>query len=387
MNRRLSLDVFQGKRILLLDGITSQSIEYAKAFNALGCDTTVLCNDIFDAAYASRQPKHKIIGVSSSSDLAGTEQWILKLVESDQYDVVLCFTEYSARILTEHKGELSKHARIAINDRSVFDKAQDKNEVMRICMGNGIPCPGTFFGVETASDIENEIRFPVILKPSHGFGSHGIHIAQNRRELSDIVNRYSLRLTETVIQEYIPKGSLNVSENMFIDRNGEIKISFTYASYRFYPLDGGSGVLNVTIDRKDVHETAAKVARLFHLRGPIGIDMIVDSRDDTPKVLEINLRPIACAKVGFLAGVNQAQQILEDFFSDSVTPMMDYKSDVRVRRSQIDIMWFLKSPDRFRTKPSWFDWKNTTDQLFSWSDPLPWFSFWVYGIRKTLRER
>ena len=136
-----------------------------------------------------------------------------------------------------------------------------------------------------------------------------------------------------------------------------------------------------------MHETAAKVARLFHLRGPIGIDMIVDSRDDTPKVLEINLRPIACAKVGFLAGVNQAQQILEDFFSDSVTPMMDYKSDVRVRRSQIDIMWFLKSPDRFRTKPSWFDWKNTTDQLFSWSDPLPWFSFWVYGIRKTLRER
>ena len=72
--------------------------------------------------------------------------------------------------------------------------------------------------------------------------------------------------------------------------------------------------------------------------------------DDTPKVLEVNLRPIACAKLGFLSGINTAQQIMEDLYADEVTPMQQYKTGIRVRRSQIDWMWFIKSPNRFKTK-------------------------------------
>ena len=37
---------FAGEKILLLDGLTSQCLEYTKAFNGLGCDTTVLCDDV-----------------------------------------------------------------------------------------------------------------------------------------------------------------------------------------------------------------------------------------------------------------------------------------------------------------------------------------------------
>lgn len=379
---------FRGKRILLLDGLTSQCLEYTKAFNALGCDTTVLCDDRFDTACASRHPGHKILGVSNVRDPEGTEEWILKTVKTGEYDVVLCFTEYSAAVLSHHKEELSRFAAIIVNDADVFDPAQDKNYVMRVCGENGIPCPMTIHQAGTADDIlHSGIAFPIILKPSRGFGSHGFHKIEDPEALKRTVKEYGINLSETVVQEYIPKSGLNVAENLFIDRNGEIRSSFTYASYRFYPIDGGSGVLNVTIDRKDVHDTAARIAKLLRLRGPVGIDMIIDSRDDTPKVLEVNLRPIACAKAGFLAGVNQARQILEDLYDGTVTPMMTYKTDIRVRRSQIDWMWFIKSPDRFRARPSWFDRRNTTDQLFSWSDPGPWFAFWIYGFRKFLRER
>lgn len=72
---------FAGRKILLLDGLTSQCLEYTKAFNGLGCDTTVLCDDRFDTCYASKHPKHKILGVSNVRDLKGTEEWILKLVK------------------------------------------------------------------------------------------------------------------------------------------------------------------------------------------------------------------------------------------------------------------------------------------------------------------
>ena len=379
---------FKGKKILLLDGLTSQCLEYTKAFNDLGCDTTVLCDDRFDTCYASKYPKHKILGVCSIRDLKGTEKWILKLIKSNEFDVVIPFTEYSATILSHHKNELSSYAHLIVNDKAVFDYAQDKNNIMRICMDNNFPCPLTIYNAKSIDDIiASNIKFPIILKPRYGFGSHGFHKLDTIEELKKCVNENIIDISMMVVQEYIPHGSLNVADNLYIDKFGNIKSAFTYASYRFYPVDGGSGVLNETINRDDIHNISVQLVQKFGLHGPVGIDMIVDKRDNIPKVLEVNLRPIACAKLGFLSGVNVAQQIMEDLYCDSVTPMMKYKTNIRVRRSQIDWMWFIKSPDRFKARPSWFDRKNTVDQLFSWDDPGPWFAFFIYGFRKFLREK
>lgn len=158
---------FAGKKILLLDGLTSQCLEYTKAFNGLGCDTTVLCDDRFDTCYASKHPKHKILGVSNVRDLKGTEEWILKLVKSGEYDVVIPFTEYSATILSHHKKELSTYAHLIVNDQDVFDYAQDKNNVMKVCMENDLPCPMTIYDAKSVDDIlASNIKFPIILKPS-----------------------------------------------------------------------------------------------------------------------------------------------------------------------------------------------------------------------------
>ena len=379
---------FVGKKILLLDGLTSQCLEYTKAFNGLGCDTTVLCDDRFDTCYASKHPKHKILGVSSVRDLKGTEEWILKLVKSGEYDVVIPFTEYSATILSHHKKELSSYAHLIVNNQETFDYAQDKNNVMKVCMENNLPCPMTIYDAKSVEDIlSSNIKFPIILKPRHGFGSHGFHKIETKAELAPCVEKFDIDISEMVVQECLPIESLVMSDNMFIDKNGAVQSSFLYGCYRVYPVDGGSGVLNITFDRPEIHETCKKLITLMNLHGPIGVDMMIDPRDDTAKVIEINLRPLACSKVGFLAGVNTAQQIMEDLYGDAVTPMMKYKTDIRVRRSQIDWMWFIKSPNRFKAKPSWFDRKNTTDQLFSWDDPGPWFAFFIYGFRKFLRER
>ena len=371
---------FAGKKILLLDGLTSQCLEYTKAFNGLGCDTTVLCDDRFDTCYASKHPKHKILGVSNVRDLKGTEEWILKLVKSGEYDVVIPFTEYSATILSHHKKELSTYAHLIVNDQDVFDYAQDKNNVMKVCMENDLPCPMTIYDAKSVDDIlASNIKFPIILKPSHGFGSHGFHKIGTKEELAACVEKFDIDVSEMVVQEYIPQEGLNVADNLFVDKEGNTKSAFTYASYRFYPIDGGSGVLNETIDRKDIHDISTQLVKKMGLHGPVGVDMIIDARDDTPKVLEVNLRPIACAKLGFLSGINTAQQIMEDLYADEVTPMQQYKTGIRVRRSQIDWMWFIKSPNRFKTKPSWFDRRNTVDQLFSWSDPGPWFDAYKHS--------
>ena len=66
-----------------------------------------------------------------------------------------------------------------------------------------------------------------------------------------------------------------------------------------------------------------KLASLMNLRGCIGIDLIHDPRDGIAKVIEINPRILACAKIGFAAGIDLAKQILQKEFGQEVSLYAD----------------------------------------------------------------
>ena len=51
-----------------------------------------------------------------------------------------------------------------------------------------------------------------------------------------------------------------------------------------------------------------------------------------------------------------------------------------------DLLWFLQSPNRFHTRPGWFDFRRTTDQIFSLKDPWPWFTYTIQAFRKRKAE-
>ena len=372
---------FQGKRILILEGYARQSLPYMRAFKELGLDVTIYCNSKMNCGYVSRFPDHRVLGICKNTRYKETEASVIELVKSGRYDIVFPLVDFSAEILAHNKAELSRYAYICTNDEDVFARSQDKLEVMRVCMENGLPCPKTLFGVTTVEDVvDSGIDFPVAIKPRVGFGARGFKMLSSPEELKEYVIQHRIDLSDMVVQEYLPQGSLNASDNIFVDRNGVLQSAFTYASYRYYPLQGGTGTLSETINRSDIHENSAKLAGLLGIRGCNGVDYMIDPRDGRAKIIEINPRVLACSRIGFAAGVNQAQQVLEDAFADAVTPMFSYREGIRVRMSQIDVLWFIKSPDRFKTKPFWFSQKNTIDQTFSWDDPLPWFAFLAHGL-------
>jgi predicted ATP-grasp superfamily ATP-dependent carboligase len=195
--------------------------------------------------------------------------------------------DFSARILSANKDELSKFARIASNDFDVFDKAQDKLQVMQVSLENQIPCPRTLLRINNCQDIFNaQFMFPIVVKPRRGFGARGFHCFDSEKEVVSFAEKEDL--SQYVIQEYIPQGNMNLSANLFIDNDGVVKSSFVYASRRWFPLKGGTGTFNELVDRPDVEDNCRKLASLMRLRGCIGIDLIHDPRDGVAKVIEIN---------------------------------------------------------------------------------------------------
>lgn len=381
---------FRGKHILVLEGYCKQVLPFLRGFKELGCEVTVLCGSKLDCGYASRQPDHKILGMCDLHKPEESEKYIVELVKNGHYDMVFAPFDFSARILSHNKEELSKYAIIYALDREVFDVVNNKEEVMRVCMENGIPCPQTFFGVEKAEDIEGKVQFPVIIKPHSMYGARGFHLFHSAEEMRKYVNEKQINLKDYVIQEFIPTGSRLMGGNVMIDRKGEIKSSYLYICEHIFPEEGGTSTLNCILTRPDITENCNKLVRLMNLQGEMGVDLMLDVRDNIGKVIEINPRPVHGIALGFFAGINHAQQILEDAFGMEVTPMEVTKPKAASRIGQTDMLWFLSSKDRFRRLSWQLGYKPVKEQMFYWDDPLPWFAFLWSGLKdykKKMKEK
>ena len=383
-------DVIKGKHVLILEGYCKQCLPFIRGFKEQGCEVTVLCGSKLDCGYASRLPDHKILGVCDLHKPEESEQYIVELVKKGHFDMVFAPFDFSARILSHNKEELSKYAIIYANNPEVFDHANNKEEVMRVCMENGIPCPQTFFGIESVEDIDGKIQFPVIIKPHSMYGARGFHIFHSKEEMRAYVNEKRITLSNYVIQEYIPQGSRVMGGNVMIDRDGNIKSSYLYICEHLFPEDGGTSTLNAILDRPDIKENCERLVTLMSLRGEIGVDLMLDARDNIGKVIEINPRPVHGITLGFVAGVNHAQQILEDAFGLPVTTMEVTKPRAASRIGQTDVLWFLSSKDRFRRLSWQLGYKPVKEQMFYWDDPLPWFAFLWSGLKdfkKKMKEK
>jgi len=381
---------YKRKHVLVLEGYCKQSLPFIREFKKLGCEVSVLCGTKWDCAYWSRYADHKILGMCDLHKPEESEKYIVELVKTGKFDLVFAPFEFSARILSHNKEELNKYAIIYAMDKDVFDRVNNKEEVMRVCMENGIPCPQTFFGIESIDDIDGRIQFPVIIKPHSMYGARGFHLFNTAEEMREYVKEKGIDLKGYVVQEYIPEGSRLMGGNVMIDRNGDIKSSYLYICEHIYPEVGGTSTLNGILVRPDITENCDKLVKLMGLHGEMGVDLMLDVRDNVAKVIEINPRPVHGIALGFIAGINHAQQILEDAFGMEVTPMDVTKPKAASRIGQTDVLWFLSSKDRFKRLSFQLGYKPVKEQMFYWDDPMPWFAFLWSGIKdfkKKMKEK
>ena len=372
---------YSNRHVLILEGYCKQCLPFIRGFKEQGCEVSVLCGSRLDCGYASRLPDHKILGVCDIHKPEESERYIVDLIKTGRFDLVFPPFDFSARILAHNKKALSEYAVIYANESDVFDAANDKNEVMRVCMENGIPCPKTVFGADSVDTLVSKgIQFPVIIKPRSMYGARGFHIFRSEEEMIGYVREKAIALSDYVVQEFIPEGSRVMGSVNFVDSGGSIKSSYLYICEHLYPEDGGTSTLNAILERDDIQEYCDKLISLMNLRGVVGVDLMLDIRDNVGKVIEINPRPVHGIALGFFAGADHALQVLQDSFGDAVTPMRAERSDICSRILQTDALWFISSPDRFRRSPARLGYK-VREQMFFWDDPLPWFAFLLGGIK------
>lgn len=378
-------------KVLLADGHARQALALARAFKELGCTVTAVCESGLDVCAKSRYVD-KVAKDASIHERPGLRvERVIKEISDGSYTLVVSCSDVTAEQIALNKARIEVYAKTSVVGKDLFYIAYDKNQTMRVCMENGIPCPRTYFDCKTVDDVMGkDLVFPLIIKPQSGYGAIGFHKFDTAEELRIYLTEHTDEIEHLVIQEYIPQTDLQYEAAMFVDDKNEIKSAMVFEKNRWFPVHGGSSTLNTSIKDQAIVDNCSKLVQTINWRGCCDIDLIRDPRDGVAKIMEINPRMSGSAKIVILSGVNLALQLLQMAKGEEVTGYPTYKEGVRLRCLYTDLLWFMKSKDRFKAKPSWFSMKNTHEQVFSWKDPAPFFVFSVgslFKLKKELKKR
>lgn len=374
-------------KILIIDGGARQSLPIIKEFHKKGCEVTALCGSRMDVAYHYKYTDRKVLVHFDYRDEEVSYEPILKEVSSGRYDLVIPMVDFFATILSKHKEELGKYATIYVNDWGTYKKAIDKLQTMSYCMMNDIPCPKTAL-IQKAQEFDDSgWEYPIVIKPRTSFGAKGFSVVHNREELLKNFRLTESKFGPTLIQEYVPQTDKQYQVEMVMDKNRECKAFVLMDKVRWYPITGGSSTLNITLHDDTIRNNCIKLLKTIGWKGYASLDVIRDPRDGVAKIMEINPRMNGTAKICFAAGVDLCELIIQDAFGEEINDQTSYKDDVRLRYFHMDLLWFLKSKDRFKTKPSWFSNKNTVDEIFEWCDLRPGLIYSLTCFSKLIHDR
>lgn len=311
---------------------------------------------------------------------------VKSLLTEEGVDVLIPMGDTVAEFLSLHKDELSSLAQFKMPSHDVFMKGYDKNQLMSLCREKGYPHPYTLDLSKV--DYEDPTQFddfpyPGLLKPNCTTGGRGMCLINNHNELLKLYPVIKAEFGECHLQQYIREGGSQVKIQLYVNENGELINHSVLHKVRWYPVKGGASCCSVSIENEKMVSICYRILQDIHWVGFADFDTIGNPDTGELLIMEINPRLPACIGAAVNAGVNWGQIIVDDYLG---LPQKKYRytEGIVLRHLGFDILWFLKSPNRFKTIPSWFAFwgKKVHYQDFHFWDQKP---FWIgtyHNIKK-----
>ena len=255
-----------GKKILIMGG-SADGVETVRNANAMGLKTVVVDPVPDSPAKAIAWKSYDVNAI----DLDALE----RICREEQVDGV--FVALSERLLETYCrlcGRLGLPCYCTLEQIAVFcDKIAFKEK----CRAYGIPVIGDY-------SLEDEIPYPVLVKPADSSGSKGISVCRNREELLAAVERaksYS-HTGRYLIEDYLEGDQVTANYTVL---NGEPYLSLINDRFVITPYEGlGSFGAAVTFPSKyaelyvdTVHDKMCRLLKdLGFVNAPVNLQAFVD---------------------------------------------------------------------------------------------------------------
>jgi predicted ATP-grasp superfamily ATP-dependent carboligase len=177
------------------------------------------------------------------------------------------------------------------------------------------------------------------------------------------------------VQEFIPPGGDTLGVELLMD-HGKRLAHFMHKRLREFPVHGGPSTLRESIYDGELLAKATQLLASIEWHGVAMVEFKVDPRDGVAKLMEINPKFWGSIALAIVSGVNFPLLLYQLATGQKVDSFSPYRLNVRCRwLLPGDILHFIANPDRWKLKPSFFDFRGEFDDLVEAKDLGP-----LYGM-------
>lgn len=369
------------KKVLILDGGAAHAMAIAECLQKTGYWVAVMCNSKNEYGYHTKFANERFIGIDSHNP--EYSEYMFEFLKKHHFDILIPTSDTSAEFMSFNKEALQEITGVLIPGRKVFEKGYNKNNLMTVCREYGFPHPltidlSTIDKFDAAKELI-EFPYPGLLKPNLTSGGRGMTLVNSLEELATVYPAIHEQYGECHLQQFIKAGGKQVKVQVMTDIYGEPKYTSVIWKQRYYPVNGGSSCCNVTIDNPEIADICCRVLRTIGWIGFADFDLIENPDTGELLIMEINPRIPACVRSAFKSGMDYATMIADATLG---LPLREYKyhSGKHLRHLGFDILWFLKSHNRLKAKPSWFHFFGKDLYYQDWiSGDFPAFFWGTWG--------
>lgn len=182
---------------------------------------------------------------------------------------------------------------------------------------------------------------------------------------------------EVLLQEYVPGGAdRHYFVDGFMDREGRASAVFARRRIRMHPPDFGDSSYMRSVPPEETAAASNHLLRLLEgvgYRGIFSAEFKHDPRDGVFRLIEVNVRPWAYVEFTTRCGVNTPWMAYRDALGLAVTPVEAYETGRAEYLLPQDALAcrHLRRKGDLRLAEALRSWREGSDVVFRWSDPLP----------------
>ena len=341
--------------ILIFDG-GLQALSITKSLHTAGQFVGIATSKT-DVAYYCRyvDRKHHIVARMEF------DKQVYGILQEHKYDVIIPMSDRAAEFLSLNKShiEATYSSKCAVPNYETFIVGYDKKRLMQFCEEHNISHPKTHsISSEDIKTAVKHVGFPALIKPDFSVGARGIIRVDCIDDISNVLKNIESKYGSCCLQQYIKNDNEYFNVVLYRTANGNCDKNAIVKIIRKYPLKAGSSSFCISVKNDRLLSICSELLDKLNWHGIADLDVLWDSDSDQYYIIEINPRVPASIRCSIEAGVDFADAIVKDLIGKTMNTH-SYKEGVQLRYLGLDVMWFIKSPNRFCCTPSWFKFRGS----------------------------
>lgn len=342
--------------------------------------------------------KQILISNTSSEDFIRTLETLGPRL--DQKAVLFPCADMNVLFISRYQHRLEEWYHIVLPKQSVVEMMMDKVKFYRYAQENDFPIPHTHF-LSTKADAEKaaeDLKFPCIIKPPisgtlawEKLSKLKAYKVSNKQELLAVYDRWHALSEILIAQEWIEGPITNLySCNCYFNSNSEPVVTFIARKIRQWPPEIGESSLGEECRNDTVLEETVKLFKSVQYRGLGYVELKRDEYSGQHFIMEPNIgRPTGRSPIAEAGGVELVYTMYCDALGWVLPSNLVQKYGnakwISLRRDLQSAFYYMRR-DELTLRDWWYSVRGQKAyDLFSWSDPRPFWSDLARAFRLYLK--